>query len=77
MLPLYREGDIVIIDPNAKLHVGDRVVAKTTEGEIFAKSLEKKTTREIHLKSLNPDYEVLIFAPGDLEWLARIVWASQ
>lgn len=77
MLPLYRAGDIIIVDPAAKLHKGDRVVARTTEGEVFAKILEKNSSSGIILKSVNQDYETLSFAPNELEWVARILWASQ
>jgi phage repressor protein C with HTH and peptisase S24 domain len=77
MMPLYREGDIIIVDPTAQVRKGDRVVAKTREGEVFAKTLERKTSKVIELLSLNPEHDTLKFAPDDLEWLARIIWASQ
>ncbi len=77
MMPLYREGDVIIVDPAAKIHKGDRVVAKTIEGEVFAKILEKKTNTVIKLQSINENYETLSFAHTELEWLARILWASQ
>lgn len=77
MMPLYREGDIIIVDPTAQVRKGDRVVAKTREGEVFAKTLERKTSKVIELLSLNPEHDTLKFAPDELEWLARIIWASQ
>lgn len=77
MLPLYREGDVIIVDPLAKVHKGDRVVAKTRNGEVMAKILERKTSRIIELQSLNPEHDNLVFKHDELEWLARIVWASQ
>jgi len=42
MMPLYREGDIIIVDPTAQVRKGDRVVAKTREGEVLAKTLERR-----------------------------------
>jgi len=77
MLPLYREGDVIIVDPAANLRKGDRVVAKTKKGEVLAKILEKKSNSVIMLKSVNVEYEALRFAPDELEWIARILWASQ
>lgn len=77
MMPLYREGDIIIVDPSAQVRKGDRVVAKTRDGEVLAKTLERKTSKLIELKSINPDHETLSFKPEELEWIARIVWASQ
>lgn len=77
MMPLYREGDIIIVDPAAQVRKGDRVVAKTREGEVLAKTLERRTSSVVELQSINPEHDTLKFAPDELEWLARIVWASQ
>ena len=77
MMPLYREGDVVIVDPDAQVRKGDRVIAKTRDGEVMAKLLERKTTKKIELKSINPDHKTRVFTPDELEWIARIIWASQ
>ena len=77
MMPLYREGDIIVVDPAAQVRKGDRVVAKTREGEVLAKLLERRTSKTIELKSINPEHEDLVFEPTELEWVARIIWASQ
>ncbi len=77
MFPLYREDDIIIVDPSARMRRGDRVVAKTLEGEVLAKVLEPRTSNAIVFSSLNPEHEDLKFAPEEIDWIARIVWASQ
>ncbi|MGI9352003.1 MAG: S24 family peptidase [Rhizobiaceae bacterium] len=77
MLPLYREGDIIIVDPMAQIRKGDRVVAKTLEGEVFAKVLQRRSAKTVDFQSLNTEHPDISFAPEDLEWIARIVWASQ
>ena len=77
MLPLYRDGDMLIVAPNANVRKGDRVVVKTLEGEVMAKILQRKTAERIDLLSLNPEHENRSFSMKELEWLARIVWASQ
>lgn len=77
MLPLFRHGDILIIAPNATVRVGDRVVVKTLEGEVMAKILKRKTPENIELLSLNPEHDNRSFNVDQLEWVARIVWASQ
>jgi len=77
MLPLYRHGDVLIVDPNAPVHRGDRVVVKTTGGEVMAKVLEKQTTKAIALLSLNPEHEDRTIPMAELEWVARVIWASQ
>ncbi|MCA1443649.1 helix-turn-helix transcriptional regulator [Ensifer sp. IC4062] len=77
MLPLYRDGDILIVDPTAQVRRGDRVVVKTREGEVMAKVLSRQTPRGIELLSLNPDHPNRNFEMPDVEWIARIIWASQ
>lgn len=77
MMPLYRDGDVLIVEPGAQVRRGDRVVLKTREGEVMAKVLFRQTPRTIELVSLNPDHPNRSFEMGEVEWVARIIWASQ
>lgn len=77
MEPLYREGDRLIISPNAQSRKGDRVVVKTVSGEVMAKILLRQTAKTIELQSVNPDHENRVFNLQDVEWVARILWVSQ
>ncbi|MDJ0612388.1 MAG: helix-turn-helix transcriptional regulator [Rhizobiaceae bacterium] len=77
MMPLYREGDILVVDPTANVRRGDRVIVKTNEGEVLAKTLEKKSPGSVELKSLNPEHPDLKYQLDEIDWIARIVWASQ
>ncbi len=77
MLPLYRDGDVLIVEANAETRKGDRVVVKTHEGEVMAKVLVRRTSRQIELMSINPAHENLTFDLAAVEWIARIIWASQ
>jgi phage repressor protein C with HTH and peptisase S24 domain len=77
MLPLYRDGDIVIVSPNASVRRGDRVVLKTREGEVLAKELKRRTENIIELKSLNPEHPDRTIPLDKVAWLARIIWSSQ
>ncbi|WP_300378052.1 helix-turn-helix transcriptional regulator [Henriciella sp.] len=77
MEPAYRAGDRIIVAPGAQLRRGDRVVAKTTDGEVMAKVLGRQTERHVELVSLNPDHPDRTFKPSDILWLARILWVSQ
>ncbi len=77
MMPLYRDGDRLIVARDAACRKGDRVVVKTTDGEVMAKILMKKTARAVELASLNPAHPGRSFSLGDIEWIARIIWASQ
>src|SRR5512136_144301 len=77
MAPLYRDGDIVIVSPAAPIRRGDRVVVKTTSGEIMAKELKRQTARAIELRSVNPTFPDRIIPREEVSWIARILWASQ
>jgi phage repressor protein C with HTH and peptisase S24 domain len=77
MLPLYRDGDIIIVSPGAAVRRGDRVVVKTTNGEVMAKELRRKTAKLIELRSLNPRHKDRIVPLEDVSFVSRIVWSSQ
>ncbi|MDI7774435.1 helix-turn-helix transcriptional regulator [Asticcacaulis sp. EMRT-3] len=78
MLPLYRDGDRILVDPhNQNLRRGDRVVVKTNEGEVMAKELVRYSARQVELRSLNPDFPDRVLDRLQVAWIARIVWASQ
>lgn len=77
MLPVYRDGDIVIVSPSEQARRGDRVVVKTVDGEVLAKELKRKTAKFVELRSLNPEHEDRTIPIQNVAWIARIVWASQ
>lgn len=77
MEPLYRDGDTVIVSPQASIRRGDRVVLKTVEGEVMVKQLLRQTAKRIDLASLNPAHPDRSFAMEDVVWIARVLWASQ
>jgi len=77
MLPLYRDGDRIVVSINEQVRRGDRVVVKSKEGEVMAKVLARQTANAIELQSLNPDHPPRLFDMKDIEWIARIIWASQ
>ncbi|AZO59801.1 MAG: helix-turn-helix transcriptional regulator [Mesorhizobium sp.] len=77
MLPLYRNGDVLIVEPGAPTRKGDRVVVKTTAGEVMAKVLDRQTAKSVVLVSLNPAHPDRDIPMSEVEWVARIVWASQ
>ena len=77
MLPLYREGDRIIVSPAASIRRGDRVVVKTRDGEILAKLLTRQTPDGVELHSINQAYENRMIASQDIVFIARLIWASQ
>ena len=77
MKPAYRDGDIIVVSPGAQIRKGDRVVVKTRDGEIMVKELKRRTSRTLELQSLNPNHVDRVLPASDVEWIARILWASQ
>jgi phage repressor protein C with HTH and peptisase S24 domain len=77
MEPLFRDGDVVIVSPAANVRRGDRVVVRTTEGEVMVKQLVRQTARRIDLASVNPAHSGRSLAAEEVAWMARILWASQ
>jgi len=77
MEPVFRDGDIIIVSPEAALRRGDRVVVRTKDGEILAKELRRQTARKLELASMNAAHEDRAFDMKQIDWIARIIWASQ
>ncbi len=77
MMPVYRDGDRIIVAPSGNLRRGDRVVVKTHAGEVMAKILGRMTAQRIELRSFNPQFEDRGFALSEVAFVHRIIWASQ
>jgi phage repressor protein C with HTH and peptisase S24 domain len=77
MKPTYRDGDVIVVSPGAPIRRGDRVVVKTKDGEVMVKELRRRTQKVIELQSLNPAHSDRTLSTSEVEWVARIVWASQ
>src|SRR3979411_2071603 len=77
MKPAYRDGDVIVVSPGTPIRRGDRGVGKTKAGEVMGKELKRRTGKTLELQSLNPSNIDRTLAAADVEWIARIVWASQ
>ena len=77
MEPLYRDGDILIVSPDAAIRKGDRVVVRLHNGEVMAKELERRTLQNVELRSLNVDHANRVVPVPDIDWIARIMWVRQ
>ena len=77
MKPAYRNGDVIVVSPAAPIRKGDRVVVKTTSGEVMVKELRRRTQKVVELASINPSHRDRTLDAKDVDWIARIVWASQ
>jgi phage repressor protein C with HTH and peptisase S24 domain len=77
MEPIYRDGDTIVISPAAGIRRGDRVVIRTRDGEVMAKELTRQSARKVELVSLNEEHPDRTLDVEDIDWVSRIVWASQ
>lgn len=77
MEPVFRAGDIVIVQPGTAVRRGDRVVARTRAGEVMAKVLGRRNEQSVELISLNAAHPTRTLPAEEIEWIARILWASQ
>jgi phage repressor protein C with HTH and peptisase S24 domain len=77
MLPAYRDGDVLIVSRTAAVRRDDRVVVRTTDGEVMVKILHRQTLKAVELHSLNPDHPPRTVPVRQIDWMARILWASQ
>jgi phage repressor protein C with HTH and peptisase S24 domain len=56
---------------------GDRVVVRLQDGQVMAKIMHRQTSRTVELASFNPSHANKVLEMKDIDWLARIMWASQ
>jgi phage repressor protein C with HTH and peptisase S24 domain len=77
MEPVYRDGTVIIVSPAASIRRGDRVVAKTRDGEVMVKELKRRTAKTIELRSINAEHSDRSLPVRDVLWIARIMWATQ
>jgi phage repressor protein C with HTH and peptisase S24 domain len=77
MKPGYRDGDVIVVSPGTPIRKGDRVVVKTTGGEVMVKELKRRTAKLLELQSINPAHADRTLDANEVAWIARIVWVSQ
>jgi phage repressor protein C with HTH and peptisase S24 domain len=77
MRPAYRDGDVIVVSPATPIRRGDRVVVKTTGGEVMVGELKRRTAKALELQALDPSQADRTLAAADIAWIARIVWARQ
>ena len=77
MEPVFRDGDMIVVSPEASIRRGDRVVVRTHRGEVMAKLLARRSARRIELCSFNAEHPNHSFELADITWMHRIIWASQ
>lgn len=77
MQPRYREGDMLVVSPNAGLRRGDRVLVRRKDGTTTAMQLVRRSARRVELQPFADGAAEVEMAVEDIDWMVRIVWTSQ
>ena len=73
MLPRFREGEIIVVDPDAEAVSADFVIARKSAGEVTFKQLVIEGSA-VYLKPLNPQWpEPIIKISGDWSICGKVV----
>jgi phage repressor protein C with HTH and peptisase S24 domain len=75
--PVYRDGTVLIVSPNASIRRGDRIVVKTKDGKVTVNALKRRTSKLIELRALGTASAERGVALREVLWIQRVVWASQ
>ena len=76
LLPVYRNGDLVVISPAAEVKPGDRVLLRSLQGELLIAELLELTSERLRIKSLSREHVVRELPLSQVQWHARIVWSG-
>jgi len=77
MLPIYREGDLIIVSPNSPLRERDRVVVKTSDGKVFVRVFVRQGSQFATFEHFDPAKPAEKLDLAAIVWMARIIWATQ
>lgn len=72
--PLFSEGNVLIVDPSAKLKADDRALIYSRKGGLQSGIVQSAQKRALSILLANDGFTAAEFAENDLEWSARIVW---
>ena len=50
---------------------------RLTDGQVMAKIMQRQTSKTLELASFNPNHATKTLDMKDVDWIARIMWASQ
>ncbi len=77
MMPIYRDGDILVCSPSVPVRRGDRVLLRSKTGELYGGTLKRKTMHSVDLSPFHRGAADATFTIAETLWIARILWASQ
>ncbi len=75
--PLFRVGSTLIAERNVKMSGDDRILFFSRKDGLKAGILHSLQKRSWSVLLPDQDFREVSFAENDIEWIARILWASQ
>ncbi len=76
-VPIFRNGDTVLVSPGVGVRRLDRIALMPKAGALRLGVLQRRTAERLTLAHFADVDRTTGFAPSDVAWVARIVWASQ
>lgn len=76
MLPL-KPGDVVVVSPGTEARPGDRVVVRSKAGRLVLGVLRSRTSTSVEIGPWEGAARPTSIPSNDVDWIARIVWATQ
>jgi phage repressor protein C with HTH and peptisase S24 domain len=75
--PVYCDGGLVVMSPQAAVRRGDRVLVRTINGRLYPRLFQRRTTQRLETQVLAGSPKKLTFDAREIAFVHRIVWASQ
>ena len=75
--PVYRVGDTIIVSPAAAVRKGDRVLMRMASGRVCVVTYEGETERDYLYRMFHLPGVPAFALKSEVDWVVRIVWASQ
>lgn len=77
MMPLYRHGDRLIVSDQVPITIGDRIVVESSVHGTLGGTLLHRDKKCIAVMLGGKTRSDVLVDPEDVEFLGRIIWASQ
>lgn len=77
LLPLYRDGDIVVVSPGLAPVRGNRVIVRHANGQLAARLFAGRSRTRLALAEPGATGPPRRCALTEIAWIARVIWASQ
>lgn len=75
--PVFRDGDLLVVAPSTGVRRHDRIVVKPNEGPLLIAWLRHRSAQRIDIELIGSGGNMRSLPVSSIDWIARIVWASQ